>query len=416
MSYFRTKLTAEMTSKLTNTLALVAVFIVTAASFSTVQAQNVDRLLVLCEGGFYLDTGEAIEWPTLGVFNESEASYEVAITYVGHHFASDMLVDGVDLYVAAEDTIYRYDVNTFELLASQAVDGARKLAMWEDALIVSRGDFDPLTWAPVSFDSYLQWFDRSDLSWMGEAPTSNGPAFSGAGVVIKNNKAHMIINNGFAWGQEVGLIGHIDLATGAYSETELGENGVNPVHLFDAGSGLLAVNTMQYASTSLSRLSGGVVTTELVADVAAGCGAAALWEGAVVFQITGETTMRIHGADDLAPAGVWGTGQTSFYGMAAYPEADRVFAGSTDFVSSGSVSVYNMAGELQTNFSTGLAPGHFARVAGLDGVSETPEAAPRVELGRYDLLGRSISKGANATGFSVVRYNDGTAQVQHHVN
>jgi hypothetical protein len=404
-----------MTSPLSHNGGLAALFFAACASLYTItgQAQDENRALVLCEGGFYFDTGEVIEWPTLGVYTEADGTYEVLKTYYGHHFAADLLVDGSDLYVAVEDTVYHYDVNTYGLIASQPVDGARKLAIWNDALLVSRGDFNPVTWAPVSFDSYLQWFDREDLSWMGESPTSSGPSFSGAGIVIEDNTAHMIINNGFDWGMEVGLVGHIDLITGGYTETDLGINGLNPIHLFASEDGLVTVNTMQYASTSLSRVAGGMATTELVADVSAGCGAASLWDENLVFQISGETTVRVHGANDLTASGAWGAGETEFYAMASSVAWDRVFAGSTDFVTTGGVSVFNIAGELQTSFATGLAPGHFSLVAGPNAVADAPASLlPRVEVARYDLMGRRISTAIPAAGLVVVRYADGTASVQ----
>lgn len=412
-----------MNSHLTNDNAKSLLFLAFCLSFFsfTAQSQDVNRVLVLCEGGFYFETGEVIEWPTLGVYTEADGSYEVLKTYVGHHFASDMIVDGQDLYVAAEDTVYHYNVNSYDLIASQPVDGARKLAIWNDALLVSRGDFDSATWEPVAFDSYLQWFDRADLSWMGESPTSNGPAYSGAGLVVEGNTVHMIINNGFDYGMEVGLVGHIDLTTGEYSETDLGPNGLNPIHLFASEQGLVTVNTMQYASTSLSRVSGGGATTELVADVSAGCGAAALWNEQLVFQVSGETTVRLHGTLDLSPAGSWGAGETPFYSMASSEEWDRVYAGTTDFVNVGGVHVYTLEGALLDSFSTGLAPGCFALVAGPNAISETIDSQlPRIEVARYDLMGRTISMGEskseNSAGWVVVRYSDGSASVKRILN
>ena len=65
---------------------------------------------------------------------------------------------------------------------------------------------------------------------------------------------HIGINNAFAWGEEVGIVGRLDLETGAYDEVDLGPEGLNPVHLINMGDAVVTVNARQYDGTSLSRV------------------------------------------------------------------------------------------------------------------------------------------------------------------
>ena len=47
--------------------------------------------------------------------------------------------------------------------------------MWNDKIIVSRGDYDNVTFLPILFNSYLQVYNSSDLSLHMEIDTLNGP-------------------------------------------------------------------------------------------------------------------------------------------------------------------------------------------------------------------------------------------------
>ena len=110
-------------------IALVLLSLVVNFSFS--QNDYVNQVLILNEG--YLDfyTDEIIEPVTVGVYSisSSNPSYSQVIEITGAKFASDLIIDGEYFYVAADDRILKYNLDTYELITSQDVVGVRKLAI-----------------------------------------------------------------------------------------------------------------------------------------------------------------------------------------------------------------------------------------------------------------------------------------------
>ena len=176
--------------------------------YQGVMAQNVvNQVLLLNEGRFDYATGE-IETPvTIGSYDPVTSIYSVVDTIEGARFASDIIIDGDYFYVAADTQLLKYDLNTYELLASQSVTGVRNILIVNDNLFVSRGEYG------ISFDSYFQIYSKSDLTFISELDTSEGPKWTTQNMVHTDNKLYVAINNGFEWGNEKSLIGVLDLTT-----------------------------------------------------------------------------------------------------------------------------------------------------------------------------------------------------------
>ena len=68
--------------------------------------------------------------------------------------------------------------------------------------------------------------------WLGRLKEARGQDWATEGICVNNGGIYVAVNNAFAYGEEVGRIGRIDLETGAYTEVDLGPEGLNPVHLF----------------------------------------------------------------------------------------------------------------------------------------------------------------------------------------
>ena len=104
--------------------------------------QNVvNQVLVLNEGRYDYSTGEIDVPVTIGSYDPSTTNYSVVDTIEGARFASDMLIDGDYFYVAADTQLLKYDLNTYELLASQSVTGVRNILIVDDNLFVTRGEY-----------------------------------------------------------------------------------------------------------------------------------------------------------------------------------------------------------------------------------------------------------------------------------
>ena len=86
-----------------------------------------NQALVLNEGRFDYQTGEIAIPVTIGTYDPITTNYSIVDTIEGARFASDMLIDGDYFYVAADTQLLKYDLNTYELIATQAVSGVRNI-------------------------------------------------------------------------------------------------------------------------------------------------------------------------------------------------------------------------------------------------------------------------------------------------
>jgi hypothetical protein len=382
-----------------------------------VKMEAQQRLYVLCEGAQDFYSGEVIQSPALGAVDLGVVNPEFTVlrSFEGHAYATDLLLadDGASLFVSAEDTVYRLDAGTGEVLAQQALQGARKLAQYGDRVYVSRGDYDPLTWASVVFDEYLVALNAESLAWEAawQADGIAGPAFASEGVFAEDGALYVAVNNAFAFGEEVGLVGRLDLASGQYEEADLGPEGLNPVHLFPLPEGgVLTVNAQQYDGTSLSRWAEGEPLTVPVADVTAGCGAAA-WQGdGVLFQVYGEGDFRKADGTTLNPLQGWSGNGMSAYSMAV-SETHGVALGMTDFTSTGHVELWDFNEGLTWAAPTGIAPGRMVFSQEVSSVADADlESNPvREVIQVWDILGRPLDRRDAEPGIlSFIRWSDGS--------
>lgn len=395
-----------MTLHFSRFLALLAAFALTMGPISGQQ-----RAFILCEGAQDMVSGEVIEAPRVGAvtWDGETATFEVLHVFTGQAFATDVVLgeDGATLYVAGEDTVYRMDAWTGEVLASQALQGARRLLPVGDRVFVTRGDYDAVTWGSVPFDHYLVALDADDLSWQAGwvSDGTSGPAWSAEGMCSSGGVLYAGINNAFAYGEEVGLIGRVDLVTGSYDEVDLGPEGLNPVHLFATEDGaVVSVNARQYDGTSLSRWGGaGLAQTEAVAEVTAGCGAAAWHEGGVIYQIYGEGGFRRADGGTLAPLEGWSGNGQAVYSMAVVPETGALL-GVTDFVGTGTVELRTWDGVQLWSVPVGVAPGRMVVAAVASSVVEP--IGNRWKTACFDVLGRPRSM--EDAGLSIFQWSDGS--------
>ena len=323
--------------------------------YQGVMAQNVvNQVLLLNEGRYDYTTGE-IETPvTIGSYDPFTSIYSVVDTIEGARFASDMLIDGDYFYVAADTQLLKYDLNTYELLASQSVTGVRNILIVNDNLFVSRGEYG------VSFDSYFQIYSKSDLTFISELDTTEGPKWTTQNMVHTDNKLYVAINNGFEWGNEKSLIGVLDLSTLSYlEEIDLGSDATNPDNMMITDDYIYTVNNKNWSGASFSKvdLSTNSSTTINVSDVSTGCGTSCLRGDKINFQISMDSVLLEWDPATLLSSGnPLGINQ-NFYEL-AYDEVNNyLYASETDYSTYGKVHIYDADNNLVSEFDCGVSPG-----------------------------------------------------------
>lgn len=339
-------------------------------------AQNyVHQVLVLNEGYYNYQTSEIVTPVTVGSYDPATKVYSTVNTIEGARFASDIQVFGDFYYVAADNHLLKFDRNTHQQVASQTVMGIRKIAVSENIILATRGEY------LVSYDAYVQVFDTETLAFVNELTAADsGILYPAEGVIIDGDVAYIAINNGFDFGNEVGLLATVNLSDYTTDIADLGPDGKNPDNLMFDGEKIYTLNNKDYTGSSVSTLSvtGSLAVTTNLAAVSAGCGTSALFEDAVLFQELGNTKLGSFDPNSQTTTGFTEYGK-SFYGMAADPVNPYLYAAETDYFSFGEVFIYDNQGLAIDSFEVSISPGNIAfDVRSTTGTSES--ALNRVAL------------------------------------
>jgi hypothetical protein len=362
-------------------------FFAALTSASLYAQQYVHQVLIANEGFFDFQTNAIVEPATIGSYNPTTQTYIVLDTLDGQRFSSDVLIDGDFYFVAADTKIFKYNLNTHQLIGSIDLPGVRNLAISENKLIATRGEY------LQTFDSYLQVFDKNTLQLIAALDTNNGPQWATQNIVIVNNIAYIAVNNAYEWGNEKGLIGQLDLNTLQYgSEIDLGAEGKNPDNMFLYNNELYTVNNKDWSGASVSKVSlNGTVNTQNLANAVTGCGTSALRDDKLVYQISMENTLNDYSLLNMAFVGPVAGITNNFYDLAQDPVSGQLYASSTDFFSTGSVSIFDNNNNILHQFAAGVSPGSIVfdvrSSAGLDELNNAIRIYPNPSNGIFQIAG-----------------------------
>jgi hypothetical protein len=318
----------------------------------------VHRVLVLNEGYFdYFGTGEQVVPVTLGSYDPATGAYATVATITGPRFGSDVLVDGSSVFVAADDRVLRFDADSYVQTGEVFVQGVRKLAVWNDQLLITRGELGGL-------DHYLEVRDKNTLEFLYAVSPEDGLVHSAEDILVLEDKAYLAVNNSFDWDNVVGRVGVLDLQTGTYgNEVDLGPEGRNPERLMVHEGDIIAFNNKDFTGSSISRIAvdDGTLTYTNNVSLNSGCAASALVEATeqVYYMEYDQGELARY---DLVNAEVADTlaGSPSVYGLIEDPINGVLYGTTTDYFSSGDLHVLSLDGQVQGTVPVGVAPGNLA--------------------------------------------------------
>ena len=343
----------------------------------------VNQVLVLNEGKFGQN-----EFPvTLGSYDPTTQNYEVVDTIEGARFASDMVIDGDNIFVMADTLLLKYDLNSFEVLSTQTVVGGRNIAVVDDKLFITRGEYG------VDFSSYLQVFSKSDLELISELDTLNGPKWTTQNMVVDDGKLYVAINNGFNWGQEKSLIGVVDISTMSYlEEIDLGPDGTNPDNMVLNGDYIYTVNNKNWSGASFSKVDLSTMTANTIniSDVSTGCGTSCLRGDRINFQLSQDSILYEWNPVTFDDSGINLGINESFYELAHDDINNYLYASSTDYTTFGKIGIYDADNNLVSEFDCGVSPGTIVfDVRNTTSISEF-SVEENTDNSVYDMFGRKL--------------------------
>jgi hypothetical protein len=343
----------------------------------------VNQVLVLNEGKFGQN-----EFPvTLGSYDPTSQNYEVVDTIEGARFASDMVIDGDNIFVMADTLLLKYDLNSFEVLSTQTVVGGRNIAVVDDKLFITRGEYG------VDFSSYLKVFSKSDLEFISELDTLNGPKWTTQNMVVHDGKLFVAINNGFNWGQEKSLIGVVDISTMSYlEEIDLGPDGTNPDNMVLNGDYIYTVNNKNWSGASFSKVDLSTMTANTIniSDVSTGCGTSCLRGDRINFQLSQDSILYEWNPVTFDDSGINLGINESFYELAHDDINNYLYASSTDYTTFGKIGIYDADNSLVSEFDCGVSPGTIVfDVRNTTSISEF-SVKENTDNSVYDMFGRKL--------------------------
>ena len=296
--------------------------------------------------------------------------------------------------VVLENRVVKVDLTSGQIVADTELLGAQEAALLEDGtVVVTRGGLDD-AWQPLNLTSHLVWLDGDDLGLEGELLPTEGPTLPSQEIVVVDGKVYIAVNNGWAFGQEVGRLGCWDVEQDTYSEWDLGEGAENPVALHVLGGDLFTVNNGDWSGTSVTRASLGDLsstTTVALDGVSVGCNASAFVDTKLAVQISGENGLRLLDG----PSMVWEEGAVlnadapSAYSLITHPTYGWTCAGVTDYVTFGEIQIRTAEGEWLATVPVGVSPGSLAwRSSEVSNLGEVALPATTTGAGEWDGLGR----------------------------
>jgi hypothetical protein len=377
----------------------------------------VNQVLILNEGYFDYVTGTIVEPVKIGTYDPINATYEEVAILEDMRFASDLIINGEFYYVAADTKIFKLNLNTHEIVASSTCEGVRNLAVYNDRLFATRGEY------LATFDSYVHVFNKNDLSLEAAIDTVAGPKWATQNLIVEGNKVYVAVNNAFEYQNEKGIVGVIDGETLIYEdEIDLGPNGKNPDNLLMNNGEIYTVNNKDWSGTSVSKVSLDFSSIETVniESVSTGCGTSSMRGDKIVYQISMESDLNEFDCALMNTTGPVNGNFVNFHALNENPLNDDLYASETDFFSYGKIHVYNTANEEIGFFNAGITPGKIVfdvrSTIGLSELTSTEaRAIPNPSKDFIQFVGfsdREITI-TNTLGKEVEKINSSSASFKH---
>ena len=308
-------------------------------------AQNIiTNQVIVCSGGNFNNPDDYVSVASYKPSDASTSEFGTIFT----QSVQDIVIDGHFAYVAAQDSIVKFNIDTYERIAATEAIGVHNLAVADDILIAS-------FWYPAT-KNFVQSFSTKDLSQLAVFSDISDEA---AGILIYKDLAYVAIPGG--WASTKGKIAVIKFARDILiEEIDLGEKGVGVSDLFflqGDGDFLVSVNKSPWGTAigylSLIDLSNHEpISFAFEASIGSGI---ELFKDDLYLMIDGGI-----GRIDLAlmkitePEVVPNPGNG--FSAAALDVLNGLFyATTTDYTTTGEGTIYNMEGEISGSFKAGIS-------------------------------------------------------------
>jgi hypothetical protein len=328
-------------------------FALAAAVLSASAQLTVHQVMVLNEGYYDMNSQTQVVPVTLGTYDPVSGVYQTVATIEDARFGNHVLVEDGIIYVAADHKLLSYDADTYTLLDQTEVEGIRRFAIDGDRIVCTKGEIGGLS-------NYIEVLDKATLDLVYDVPLSVLP-YSCEGVQIVDGVAYVAVNNAFEWGNMVGQVVMLDVATGDINGTiDLGADGINPELVMVSADAIYTVNNKDFSGSSVSKMSQqGVLDYTLNVATNSGCGSSARTADHIYYMEYAENKLaRFSTTTDAVEDTLENSLAT--YGLIDDPINGVLYGTTTDFFSSGDLHVMAYDGTVISTTAVGVSPGRLA--------------------------------------------------------
>ena len=220
-----------------NYILIATVLLVGLAFTVDLNGQFYTNQLIVGNGGIY---GNPSDHVTITTYNPDEQS----TTFFGdiqRESIQDLIVHENFAYIAAEDSILKFDIDTYEKVAAVYESNLNQLFLKNGLLYVSRrSDIN----GPPADGIYLKIFNAEDLTPLGSV---NGISGDANGIVVEWDTIYVAVSGD--WQVTEGKLAVID-NNNLVREINFGTDAVGIYDLYSDGNNIFSVNRSPYGSTN----------------------------------------------------------------------------------------------------------------------------------------------------------------------
>ena len=323
----------------------------------TAEAQShVHQVVVLNEGRYDYTNSVQIIPVSVGSYDPQQGSYSETAIIPYARFGNDVKIENELIYVSADSFLLKYDANTFALLDLEIVHGIRRIALWNDQILLTRGEYG------VTFDHFVEVRDKNTFDLLYVLEPADGVEYTCEAVEVLNGKAYIAMNNGFEFPNYTNKVVVVDLESQTFESTiDLGPDGYNPEHITVSDGSVYVFNNKDYTGSSISRIdpvgSSLMVTNNVAYN--SGCGTSTAAAGKIYYM---EYSVDQLARYDLATEQILDTldNGLSAYGVLGDAINYIMYVSTTDFTSTGTLYVIENDGDIISSVGIGVAAGKMA--------------------------------------------------------
>ena len=199
-------------------------------------SQNYVKQVIIVNGGVWEFSPPYSDHVTIATYNPQNGETTVFDT-IYTESVQDVIIYQHYAIVTAQDSIIKYDIDNYTRVGAIAVSGLNMLSVWNDKLIVGRGN-------GIGSD-FVQIYNISNLSLVSSISSVSDETY---GIVVEGDTAYVAVPGG--WASTIGKIAVIDLSTNTLvREMNLDTIGQGMRELISDGVNIYSFNTMAYGSS-----------------------------------------------------------------------------------------------------------------------------------------------------------------------